>query len=121
MRLNMTQQEIFDTVVNGLRKQNCQSWDEASGGCMYRGDNGAKCAVGLLLPDELYHRSMEGKSVDELPDDVRDFFGADNIQLLMDLQAAPDYGGAVWEDFSDVEDYFRGVAKDYKLTFPEAE
>ncbi len=28
--------------------------------CRYRGDNGTMCAVGCLIPNELYRESMEG-------------------------------------------------------------
>jgi hypothetical protein len=28
--------------------------------CKYRGDNGAKCAAGCLIPDSLYTPDMEG-------------------------------------------------------------
>lgn len=34
---------------------------------MYRGPEGRKCAVGHLLPDELYRPSMEGMSVGYCP------------------------------------------------------
>lgn len=29
--------------------------------CVYRGNEGAKCAVGLFIPDELYSTTFEGK------------------------------------------------------------
>lgn len=32
------------------------------GNCMYRGPNGLKCAIGHLIPDELYSPEMEGMS-----------------------------------------------------------
>lgn len=31
--------------------------------CQYRGEDGAKCVVGWLIPDEYYHPHMEGKGV----------------------------------------------------------
>lgn len=36
------------------------------GSCMYRAPNGNKCVVGAMLPDELYHPSMEGNGVSGL-------------------------------------------------------
>ena len=64
----MTDQEVFDTVVTALRRQGCKSVkrvaspraDQCTPVCRYRGENGTKCAVGHLIPDELYDRRMEG-------------------------------------------------------------
>lgn len=61
----MTKQEIFDKVVNHLLTQNKQcSVEDASYAnglkCLYRGPNGLKCAIGCLIPDELYCPEMEG-------------------------------------------------------------
>jgi len=30
------------------------------GGCVYRGENGMKCAAGILIPDDQYNPKMEG-------------------------------------------------------------
>jgi len=58
-----TLQQIFDQAYNGILAQGGQS-SNAYGRCMYRGPGGRKCAVGHLLPDALYHHSMEGHPVD---------------------------------------------------------
>jgi hypothetical protein len=56
-------QEMFDTMVRGLASQ---GWErslasvEMSDRCAYRGDEGRKCAVGWLIPDEAYRPEMEG-------------------------------------------------------------
>lgn len=57
-----THQETFDTVAVHLLTQNKQSLDPKTGTCLYRGPNGLKCAVGALIPDDKYHRSLEGHS-----------------------------------------------------------
>ncbi len=31
--------------------------------CKYRGPNGKKCAVGMFIPDELYHPNIEGSCI----------------------------------------------------------
>lgn len=54
----MTDQDIFDTVAQHLLTQNRRSTLGAM--CEYRGADGLKCAVGCLIPDELYLREMEG-------------------------------------------------------------
>ena len=57
----MDNQEVYDKVKAHLLSQNRKSLD-ANGECSYRGDNGAMCAVGVLIPDDMYHASMEGNS-----------------------------------------------------------
>ncbi len=55
----MTHQEAYDTICEGLAKQKRRSAD-FNGYCKYRGPNGLKCAVGVLIPDDKYSVSMEG-------------------------------------------------------------
>jgi hypothetical protein len=59
----MTKQEIFDKVATHLLTQNEKSWffTGKSFLCRYRGDNGTKCAVGVLIPDEKYRECFENK------------------------------------------------------------
>jgi len=57
MTETITQQEIFDQVAIGLHKQGKMSI--TNGICKYRDENGAKCAVGLLITDEEYNPSMD--------------------------------------------------------------
>lgn len=56
----LTRQDIFNIAANGLLKQGKTSKDSVS--CKYRGPNGLKCAVGMLIPDELYEDTFEGHS-----------------------------------------------------------
>ena len=63
-----TAQELFNEVVSHLRKQKKQSLSQ-HGYCMYRGEDGLKCAIGHLIPDERYHNDMEGTYFGELPND----------------------------------------------------
>ncbi|MGQ7794435.1 hypothetical protein ACUN0C_18675 [Faunimonas sp. B44] len=78
-------QEAFDTVVRHLFKQGKQA---KFGGCVYRGPEGTKCAVGCLIPDELYSPKLEGRSVFSLPQRVLDQLPAPS--LLDKLQQAHD-------------------------------
>lgn len=62
----MNKQEIFDTVVNHLRKQGERSVEGDFGTCMYRLlKNGKmlKCAVGCLIDDDEYDPSMEKRTI----------------------------------------------------------
>lgn len=57
----MTEQEIFDKVVRHLIAQGEQAVDPATGRCQYRAPGGLKCAIGCLIPDELYEPEMDGE------------------------------------------------------------
>lgn len=74
----MNRQEIFDKVATHLLKQNrkCEDSDEA---CCYR-NKGMKCAIGALIPDEIYDPVIERKRIVDILD--RDGCGAgDDSQL----------------------------------------
>lgn len=56
---------LIDYVKDALIKQNAQSsYADAVGItlCQYRGPNGTKCAIGHLIPDEMYDPVFESKS-----------------------------------------------------------
>lgn len=59
----MTDQEIFDTVAQHLLKQGRKSVAGVEGftRCCYRGEEGLKCAVGVLIKDEHYKPELENK------------------------------------------------------------
>lgn len=111
----MTNQEVFDKVVTALRKQGAKS--QSHGCCAYRGRWGRKCAVGHLIPDELYDENMEGK----LWVDLSEWFPAvDNLQLnrnlVQELQLIHDD-----HRVRDWEDYWRDLAYRYNLTYTPSE
>lgn len=56
-----TLQETFDTVARFLIRQGRRSYSDT--GCKYRAPNGDRCAVGCLIPDELYSEGFEGTGV----------------------------------------------------------
>ncbi len=57
-------QEIFNLVVEGFAKQ--MSTANVDRGCLYRTLDGKKCAIGMLIPDELYKASIEYTSVESI-------------------------------------------------------
>lgn len=65
----MDRQAIFNTVKAHLlaqgRKAEREGYDGYPG-CVYRADNGDKCAVGCLIPDDLYSPKMEGTKARQL-------------------------------------------------------
>lgn len=74
----MNKVEIIEFVKNKLLAQGCKSmgWVEEKDmdDCKYRSENG-KCAVGHLIPDNLYHPSMESV----FPSDVEYFLEHDKF------------------------------------------
>lgn len=62
--------------------------------CMYRGPNGTKCAVGMLIPDELYYKEIESAAARALPRILGVKMRSDKIDLLEDLQSIHDERGA---------------------------
>ena len=106
----MTEQEIFDTVLAHLREQGKAAATD-DGGCRYRGADGTACAVGCLIPDELYDPVIEGLGVGRIieavvPDyrqdqtqellpilaRIKNHIGAEHLPLLNELQEAHDMG-----------------------------
>lgn len=54
-----TSQQVFDQIVNHLRKQGKPSMDKRGNECLYRGPNGLKCAAGCLIADDEYIPEMD--------------------------------------------------------------
>lgn len=59
----MTRQEMFNKAVAGLAGQGFKRSVTSGGSCRYRDVEGRKCAVGHLIPDEVYQSSFEGKTI----------------------------------------------------------
>lgn len=58
----MTKQEVFDIVYNGLKKQGFEKSEAGYQGltsCAYRGDNGRKCAAGMLFTDDDFNKAVD--------------------------------------------------------------
>lgn len=83
----ITNQDAYNIVAKHLLTQLAQSI-YPSGNCVYRGKGGKKCAIGCLIPDELYDVSIEGSTVDrEKVQDIMDQIIVDpDFMLLTDLQ-----------------------------------
>lgn len=57
-----THQQLFDYITAFLLRQGRRSANE-DGICAYRGEAGLMCAVGCIIPDELYSEDLEDKNV----------------------------------------------------------
>lgn len=66
----MKRQDIFDKVVTHLMAQGRAATKRLKGEplktCAYRGGRDTMCAMGCLIPDELYHREFEGSDLEHL-------------------------------------------------------
>lgn len=94
----MNNQEVFDRVARHLLTQKVKSKQACSGSyqdvvCAYRGQNGTSCAVGCLIPDEMYDTVMEGKSVSAIlpySNGLQELFRNVSLDLLGSLQTVHD-------------------------------
>lgn len=77
----MNRQDIYTKVRTHLLKQNERATDEY-GSCAYRGENGKKCAIGCLIPDDLYDYSFEGEGASELPQAIYDYLGVNYEEAI---------------------------------------
>lgn len=98
----MRAQEIYSKVRQHLLTQNAKSVHGMMNKCAYRGTDGRSCAVGCLIPDELYRTSLEGGTVDRA-DVARLLKGLgithENLDLVADLQWCHDqYLPSQWEE-----------------------
>lgn len=91
----LTPQQVFDKVATHLLTQKAQA--DAGGflGCRYKTAAGLKCAVGCLIPDELYDsafRYLEGKRVRCWPPERLADCGLtpEHVVLLTKLQGVHD-------------------------------
>lgn len=127
--MEFTAQEIFDKVVNHLRKQNSQSVELNPDGsvktvsafntnpiCLYRSADGKKCATGILISDEQYRPEMEGTNIGGVIDEFHLDHLSSHRGLIARLQQTHDFHPPVeWEE------YFQNTAKDYNLTYTPLE
>lgn len=98
LELTTERQELLDKALTGAAKQGWKqsiSQDETVG-CCYRGDNGLKCHVGQLIPDDQYTKDMETCSPLDLvrminDEDLRGLILRQE-QFLQDLQDCHDRG-----------------------------
>lgn len=97
----MTNQEVFDKVAMHLLTQKRMAIQPNSQSCQYRTvvkeadgtETTLKCAIGCLIPDDVYSPAMEGSRVYTL---IRNYNEVSNILLdlndnmLADLQTVHD-------------------------------
>lgn len=93
--MELSRQEIFDKVAKHLLGQMQKSQlnigidGESVTICAYRGRDGLKCAIGVLIPDEKYDPIMEDAAIPLGAIGV-DPFDVDTIYMLENLQSVHD-------------------------------
>lgn len=115
----MTKQEIFTAVATHLLTQNQKSLLYPNDSeCAYRGTNGTKCAVGVLIKDEFYSPGLEHKRADSphvlaaLEKSIGRSVEDDEIKMLRALQSLHDnQEPRFWAE------RLPSIARDYKVTY----
>ncbi len=127
----MNKQEIFDKVATHLFTQGKPAIEDQT--CKYRDSEGNSCAVGCLIPDEMYTPKLDDFNLySKLPMDKQgtgirqhldnnviplpDFINSENLNLLIALQSVHD-DGAYWEDNLEMKIALKRVAKSYCLDY----
>lgn len=117
--MTMTRQQMFNTAYHGLAAQGfTQSMRPDGEGCAYRGQDGKRCALGYLIPDNVYNPEWDG------PDGTSAYFLAEydttnvicraNQQFLVQLQTVHDCAPS-----PDVmKERLADFAKEHGLTIP---
>lgn len=102
----MDKQATFNKVVTALIAQGCRSSDGTR--CLYRGPNGTKCAIGLLVDDEHIYMLKEGPGISGQLD------GTHGAALRQLLDVADDSDEEFLGCLQDMHDglYFDGTSGD---------
>jgi len=120
----MKAQTIFNKVwkhfiVNKGKRSIEPSGD--GGTCLYRGGEGKKCAVGVLIPNDLYQEDMEMHGVEDvfkLFPHIKEYLGIENLHFLIELQEEHD-NGENWNFKGHIEkNALVKIAEDYGLEIP---
>jgi len=124
-----TQQEIFDIVSNHLLTQN-EKAENGTDLCVYRSEDGLKCAIGCLIPDDEYDDNIEGISIGAFVCENLELDSKEKLVLLNNILKkeaidVDEYFGLLKDlqnvhDFHDVEDWYwslEKVADKYELQF----
>ena len=108
----MTNQEIFTKVKNHLLQQKRRSVNK-KGRCVYRGENGLKCAIGCLIPDELYDPDFDNSGLKTINLFCKlGFYISENYDLLYSLRVVHDY-----EKIEEWEDCLKNTAFNFNLEY----
>lgn len=116
-----SKQDAFNKVVAHVRSMKSQAINAGSNlleVCMYRTEDGKRCAIGALISDDDYHPSIEGNN-------VRTLIAQDKIEqpswcelnFLTSLQSIHDYTGN-WKVHFIGEAHVQHIAETFNLEVP---
>lgn len=90
-----TTEEVFEYIRNHLLTQNRKSTD-INGNCMYKNEQGLKCAAGCLIPDDMYYPDLEYIKWDSLV--TRKLVPEGHMELIQEMQRIHDDNDSItWE------------------------
>lgn len=119
----LTNQEIFDKALSGIRGQNYQV-SKKGDVCAYRGHDGLKCAVGHCIDDEtakVWDNLEFDTSIDSIlirdAKTFSDYFTSEQIEFLKALQMAHD---TIYTP-TCLEDEMQEIADKYDLVYTPVE
>lgn len=115
-------QEVFDIVVHHLFTQGRPAYDGVQN-CMYRTPGGLRCAVGALIPDDLYNLEFEENTADWV---IQKLFNQDladwreHKELLLALQEVHDECFVISRgtfSIRDLRNRLLAVAEEFSLEY----
>lgn len=73
----ITTQQAVNYIASQIEAGAQQSVKEGTYTCLYRGPNGAKCFIGMFIPDHVYTEELDsapGALFNRLPEEIRNLF-----------------------------------------------
>ena len=112
---DLTPQELFDHCLEHMRGMTEQSVD-SNGTCMYRGMNGAACAIGACISDADYKLNMEGLSGSQI---ATDFCCSGTVcRLAYRMQGIHDDCGSFSDGrFNENVEYLKKITDEFGLKY----
>lgn len=108
----LNRQVVFDAIARHAKKKVRALTEE--GQCVYRGLEGSRCFIGVLIPDELFEQGMNGCGLvchllgryrlapfenQYFSSGAREYLGAGDVFFLGDIQSIHDSNGPkYWDD-----------------------
>lgn len=122
----VTQQQLFDKIVMHLLTQGKPA--TILGACYYRTSAGLSCAIGCLIPNNLYRLELENTSIHGVISMLEkpDMYTQEELDEFKAIGITPENAGllSLLQDTHDAvppESWFNQlqyIAIDYKLTMP---
>jgi hypothetical protein len=130
--IKMNNQDVLNMNYDWFIVQGHKQSNKADGtSCAYRGYNGNKCAIGAVIPDELYQTDFDTfdftvtKLLDRVPV-IEEYFKDCSREFLKELQTAHDspflyyhFGDIEKDDFKSIYAWnLKRLAKEFGLVYP---